>query len=76
LFEKWAPYKAAFTTINTVTSSSALDHANALRSLKIPSGLLSIERFNQYSSLIFDYNKHLQWMVLHCGEGKLEQEKV
>ena len=69
LFEKWEPYKAANSAISVVSSKTAVEHAQTLASLRIPSGLLNIEKFNKYSSLILDYNRHLQWLTLHYCEG-------
>ncbi|KAI6182901.1 WASH complex subunit strumpellin [Aphelenchoides bicaudatus] len=76
LFEKWEPYKAAFSAISLITSKAALEHAQILSSLRIPSGLLSIEKFSRYSSLILDCNKHIQWIILHSGDENKKSKKT
>lgn len=75
LFEKWESYKAAASAISTISSQSAIEHIQILSSLRFPSGLLCIEKLNRYSSLILDYNRHLQWIILHFGEENKRSKK-
>ncbi|KAI6217919.1 WASH complex subunit strumpellin [Aphelenchoides besseyi] len=77
VIEKWEPYKAASTAISsTISNRSAVEHSAALRSIKIPSGLLSLDRFDHYSTIILNYNKHFQWIVMHTSDENKRSKKT
>lgn len=71
LREKWIRYKAAASAIGGVINeplamnSVALENIKSIRSIQLPSGLLTVESFGDYSRQIVEYDTCLRWLILH-----------
>uniref|UniRef100_A0A914I929 WASH complex subunit strumpellin n=1 Tax=Globodera rostochiensis TaxID=31243 RepID=A0A914I929_GLORO len=76
LFEKWSRFKAANAAIaNAWDTSRAVGladaHFSTLRCATFPStGLLSVEKFDDYEKLLLDCNAAIKWLILHHSKDE------
>uniref|UniRef100_A0A183C0R9 WASH-7_N domain-containing protein n=1 Tax=Globodera pallida TaxID=36090 RepID=A0A183C0R9_GLOPA len=76
LFEKWSRFKAANAAIANVWDTSRAvgltdAHFSTLRCATFPSsGLLSVEKFDDYEKLLLDCNAAIKWLILHFSKDE------
>lgn len=74
LFLKWRHQKAALGALNDAVQPDRVQKATAqrlqtLKKSKIPSGMLSLHKFDEYGALLVSYNAAIQWLLLHSTNG-------
>jgi len=47
----------------------ASKHLASLRAFPLPTGLLSLEKFEEYEKHLVDMNAKLRWLILHSSAG-------